>query len=166
MAFRPANVGNATGSFSSHSNRGDQPMTKISTSTLIPLLTAVAATSLLMASPALAQSGGQMATMLDRADRNADGRVTWGEFTRARSDMFDKLDRNDDGNVDRADRPSIMGDRFDQAYRALSSLDANGDRRVSRTELRDGPADAFDAADTNGDSVLTADELATLRPSR
>lgn len=140
-------------------------MTKISASASIPSLTAVAVTGLLISSPVLAQSGTQMSAMLDRADRNADGRVTWGEFTAVRSDMFNRMDRNNDGYVDRADRPRIMGDRFDQAYRVLSSLDANGDRRVSRAELRDGPADAFEAADANGDRVLT-DELAAFRPSR
>lgn len=141
-------------------------MTKISASTSFSILTAVAAASLFSSNPAFAQSSGQTAAMLDRADRNADGRVTWSEFTTARSDMFDRLDRNNDGYVDRADRPRMMGDRFDQAYRALSSLDTDGDRRVSRVELRDGPTDTFDAADANRDRVLTADELAAVRSSR
>ncbi|ESQ74156.1 EF-hand domain-containing protein [Asticcacaulis sp. AC402] len=125
-----------------------------------------ATSSLLIATPSLAQSGERFTTMLMRADSNRNGEVTWAEFAAERTEMFDRLDRNHDGYVDSKDRPRLHGSRFDEAFKALSQLDSNADRRISRAELQQGKAPSFDAADANKNRVLDAKEIASVSTLR
>lgn len=141
-------------------------MTKRISSPLASFAIGLIGAALWVAAPARAQSGDDFKMILDHADTNRDGQVTWSEFAAVRSGMFDRMDRNEDGFVDRKDRPRMFGSRFDQAYRMMSTLDANSDGRVSRAELHNGKSPAFDAADTNGDRVLSADEVARISAKR
>jgi hypothetical protein len=141
-------------------------VTKTAPFNSILLTIILAAPSLLVATQAVAQSGGQMTMMLKRADSNGDGQVTWAEFTAVRADMFERMDRNSDGYVDSKDRPRQFGSQFDRAFGELLRLDADGDGRISGEELLQGRAPAFDAADADQDRVLNAKEIAAASPSR
>lgn len=103
-------------------------------------------------------------------DRNADGRLTTGEWSVDRA-AFRRADHNGDGIVTRReflgdqnsnDQDSDDdGDRDDGAAaeaRRFDRLDANRDGRVSRDEWRDSRA-AFDRLDENRDGRLTRAEL-------
>ena len=116
-----------------------------------------------MSAPAAAQQGQDPMEMLDQADRNGDGSITWAEVMASRESAFAQLDRNRDGFADRQDRPRVGGDRFDQAMRQFASADANRDGRISRSEFMNAPSPQFDAADTNRDRVLSSAEIRAAR---
>jgi Ca2+-binding EF-hand superfamily protein len=117
-------------------------------------------------STAAAQSARDPMQMLEQADRNGDGAITWAEVMASRESAFAQLDRNRNGFADRQDRPRIGGDRFDQAMRQFASADANRDGRISRSEFMNAPSPQFDAVDVNNDRVLSAAEIAAARARR
>lgn len=122
--------------------------------------------STMSASVAYAQSQEEMKRMLNRADQDRDGSISWDEIIALRKSMFVRLDRNKDGFVDRSDRPPFFGSRFDKALEQMSQFDADGDARVSRQELLDGRAPAFERADTNKDKILSAEEIEAMRAAQ
>ena len=119
-----------------------------------------------LSAPAAAQQGQDPMEMLDQADRNGDGSITWAEVMASRESTFAQLDRNRDGFADSQDRPRIGGDRFDQAMRQFASADANRDGRISRSEFMNAPSPQFDAADTNKDRVLSPAEIRAASAGR
>lgn len=141
-------------------------MTNTSLIPSILFVSILGVTAVIPAGPAQAQSGDQFQSMLARADANGDGAVTWSEFMALRTGMFTTMDRNDDGYVDSQDRPRLMASRFDEGFERLVQADANRDGRISRAELTNRQAPAFEAADTDRNRVLSASEIAAIRPSR
>jgi hypothetical protein len=116
--------------------------------------------------PASAQGNVDPAEMMERADVNGDGNISWAEMTQSREKAFTKLDRNRDGSADKKDRPTFGGARFDEAMRTFAPADANRDGRISRSEFMNAPSPAFEAADTNNDRVVTAAEAKVLKTAR
>jgi len=141
-------------------------MTNTSLIPSILFVSILGVTAVIPAGPAQAQAGDQFQSMLARADANGDGAVTWAEFMALRTGMVAAMDRNDDGYVDSQDRPRLMASRFDEGFERLVQADANRDGRISRAELTNRQAPAFEAADTDRNRVLSASEIAAIRPSR
>lgn len=117
---------------------------------------------------AWAQSdNAQVHEMLSRADSNGDGQLTRKELEKSRSKTLERLDRTKDGVVNTKDRPPRpFNKRFDEAFaRIVEEFDANNDGQVTRKEFVQGPTTGFDAADLDGNDILSAEEIAKLKPS-
>lgn len=114
---------------------------------------------------AAAAQGEEALEMLDKADANQDGAISWAEVVALRTQNFERLDRNSDGYISSSDRPrGPFGARFDEAFaKVQGQFDANSDGRVSRAEKIDTPGPIFTQGDANADGVLSADELDALR---
>lgn len=89
--------------------------------------------------------------LLDKADANRDGHVTWDE-TRA---LFLDWDRNSDGMLSRAD--AFGEDRLEST---LDAADDDGDRRVTEEEWWS----FFSHLDRNKDGVLSASDYPEQPP--
>lgn len=126
-------------------------------------LTILAASLAFLASPALAQRGGDW---FGTADADGNGVVTRAEFLHYRDANFDRLDRNGDGVVSPADTPRLASARpeaFARLTQALGGADRNGDGAISRAELAQAPPVMFDRADANGDGQVTTAEYDAAR---
>ncbi len=121
---------------------------------------ALAASITILATPALAQTGGA-GDRFAAIDRNGDGAISRSEAEAARDALFERLDTNGDGYLSEAERTN--GGR---AARQLANGDANNDGRLSRAEVMALPYRMFDRFDANHDGVLSAEELAAVRARR
>lgn len=126
-------------------------------------ITLLAAALACLASPALAQPGGDW---FGAADADRDGSVTRTEFVRHRDASFGRLDRNGDGVVSPADFPRLASRRpeaFARLTEAFGGADRNGDGAISRGELAQTPPVMFGRADTNRDGRVTRAEYDAAR---
>ena len=126
----------------------------------------LAATALLAAPAAFAQSQGEGTKLLANADANGDGVVTRDEYARARSANFTRLDRNKDGAVSKADFKRLARFKPDAASRLdalIAAMDANKDGKATRAEFEAAPMPMFDRADANGDGRIDANEMAAAK---
>jgi len=129
-------------------------------------LTATLALLAITGTAALAQSQADVEKLLQQADANRDGEITWAEVEKLRASSFARLDRNGDGYIDNADRPRMFAGRFDEAMEKVSRFDTNGDGRISQSEMMNAEAPAFTKADVNGDQIVTSEEIKAMRASR
>ena len=121
-----------------------------------------------LSSVAWAQSdNAQVSEMLLRSDLNRDGQVTRKELEKSRSKTFERLNRNQDREISEKDSPPHpFNKRFDEAFaRLVQEFDANNDGQVTRKEFVQGPTTGFDAADLDSNDILSAEEIAKLKPS-
>lgn len=124
--------------------------------------------SLAACAPAVAQQhdGARLLEQLQKADTNRDGAVSRAEFTAFRASQFTRLDRNNDGFVTDSDIPRFVQNRLPpdmSGDKLQATFDNNKDGKVSQSEFVNGPALMFDRADANGDSIVTSQELETIR---
>ncbi|MEL7218631.1 MAG: hypothetical protein AAGK01_09395 [Pseudomonadota bacterium] len=121
------------------------------------------ASTCLAAMPAAAQASN-MQEMVEKADANGDGDISWSEIEAARLEVFQRVDRNGDGVVNTADRPPrAFAGRFDQALERLQTdFDSDRDGQITEAEMLAAPAPIFEQGDTDENGILTADEMAAL----
>jgi Ca2+-binding EF-hand superfamily protein len=118
---------------------------------------------LALASPALAQQGGQIERLL-QSDANGDGAISRAEAQDMRAGVFDRLDANSDGHISADERPA-QGQQG-QGMRGgdmLARADSNSDGRISRSEYLSQPQRAFDRFDANENDLLEPSEIERLR---
>ncbi|MEL6541642.1 MAG: hypothetical protein AAFP79_05480 [Pseudomonadota bacterium] len=139
--------------------------TTVSSAAFRALILAAASVPLIIlgAQPAAAQSADDVEALLQKADANRDGQVTWSEVVELRAKSFSRLDRNGDGYADKDDRPMMFGGKFDQAMTKVARFDTNGDGRISKAEMIEADAPAFTKADANGDKIVTTEEIKAAR---
>jgi len=96
-------------------------------------------------------------------DANQDGKVTREEFHAARRLLFLQHDQNGDGVLGPSEvrRPAPAADAD-----AFARLDADGDGVITRAEWDADGGRLFERLDTNADTVLSRDELSSLRGDR
>jgi len=140
---------------------------------------AMIALGLLIVWPAHAQpqgGGPRMREMFNKADANADGKVTLDEMHALRpqfpAERFKALDRNGDGALSKEDLPSGMGPGEGPGHAGpplmalLKKADTDQDQRVTLDELKAAaPAfieEWFKKLDRNGDGALSEED----RPER
>ncbi len=103
--------------------------------------------------------------LLQAADKDKDGKVTFEEMKAVRPNMpeerFKALDRNKDGVLTKADFPDEPGEFVDQAIR---KGDQNGDGAVTAEEFKaafpKAPPERFAKMDRNKDGVLSKADVA------
>lgn len=101
--------------------------------------------------------------ILERADADKDGKVTYDELKKIAPSLseerFKVMDRNGDGSLSPEEMPG-RGARFAQA-------DTNGDKKLSKDEFKTAfpniPEERFAKMDTNGDGQLDGAEAQQLR---
>ena len=119
--------------------------------------------------------------ILQRMDKNKDGKISKSEAEGRIADGFDRIDTNKDGFLDRAEllamarqmaarpgpgpggRPPFFGGPGGMRPDPLDfdALDKNADGRLTRAELKGTRfADLFDAIDTNKDGKIDPKEWA------
>lgn len=126
-------------------------------------LALLAASVAFLASPALAQRGGDW---FSAADGDGNAVVTRAEFLHYRDANFGRLDRNGDGVVSPADVPRLASARpeaFARLTEGLGGADRNGDGAISRAELAQAPPMMFERADANSDGQVTTAEYDAAR---
>jgi Ca2+-binding EF-hand superfamily protein len=99
--------------------------------------------------------------LIERADTNADGKISRDEWTRS-SQSFDRLDQNHDGFISR-DEIEVVRRNKDERRRerrenVFRRLDKNQDGHIDRDEWKRSPG-AFERLDRNHDGVITLDEM-------
>lgn len=134
--------------------------------------------ALMLAGPAFAQAPQRpnMVQIVQRADTNGDGRVTFEELSAFRPEIqreqFDQLDTNGDGVLTMADRPGPGGAGgvppfAVAAAERLLALDRDGDGKVSYTEVSAAkpgyPRENFSRLDVNGDGSISNEDVETIR---
>lgn len=104
--------------------------------------------------------------LLERADANGDGDISWEEVIALRSESFDQLDRNGDGVISADDSPARpFAARFNEAFEQIqANFDGDRDGQVTRDEMLNGPAPVFERGDVNEDGILSGEEIAQLAP--
>ena len=105
----------------------------------------------------------QEATVFDRLDANADGKIDRTEF-RGTDENFARMDQDGDGGITREElgqaAPRMGARAVDPAarwQRMLTRFDANEDGVISAEEFR-GPEQAMRALDANNDGTITQEE--------
>ena len=103
--------------------------------------------------------GGQR--MIERADADKSGDVTFDEFAAAMDGRFVNADVNKDGKItvgELADEIERMrAERM--AKRLIRRFDANGDGELTKAEIENRQKKRFALLDKNDDGKITADEL-------
>jgi hypothetical protein len=130
----------------------------------------VAGLAALLATPALAQRGGER----PNPDANGDGIVTRAEVDADVAKRFARMDVNKDGKVDKADREAAMaarggeggGDGKRKERRGPMRADADGDGAVTLAEMRAAAGRMFERVDADKDGKLTAAEREAVRGMR
>lgn len=143
----------------------------------------VAGLAALLATPALAQRGGER----PNPDANGDGIVTRAEVDADVAKRFARMDVNKDGKVDKADREAAMAARGGEGgegkrgggkrgegkrgggkggERGPMRADADGDGAVTLAEMRAAAGRRFDRVDADKDGKLTAAEREAARGMR
>ena len=90
------------------------------------------ASTCLAAMPAAAQASN-MQEMVEKADANGDGDISWSEIEAARLEVFQRVDRNGDGVVNTADRPRAKLWKARQAVDLFGLADLVGHQHVFDT---------------------------------
>ena len=105
----------------------------------------------------------QEATVFDRLDANADGKIDRTEF-RGTDENFARMDQDGDGGITREElgqaAPRMGARAVDPAarwQRMLTRFDANEDGVISAEEFQ-GPEQAMRALDANNDGTITQEE--------
>lgn len=123
-----------------------------------------------------AAGGPQPGQILQRADANKDGTVTFEEvqvaFPKMTEERFKRFDTNNDGALtkedappkpERSEKPALdMQARMKAIEERFTKGDANGDGKVTREEFMATPGaseEAFKRNDRNGDGVLSRDDI-------
>lgn len=113
--------------------------------------------------PAAAASASDALRILEKSDRNSDGKVTRAEHVALRKSIFGKMDSNADGRIDKHDTPNPLMPGSSRFGQLKAFLDSNGDGVVLRSEAYNGRSLAFDRADRNRDGIVDKREFAALR---
>ena len=117
------------------------------------------------------QDRPRVARMMQEADKNGDGKVTYDELKavlpKLTPERFKQMDRNGDGVLSKEDRPQgqdgpATGGEHGGLGQLLKSADANHDGKVTYDELKavapKMTQERFNSLDTNRDGVLTSDD--------
>ena len=108
-----------------------------------------------------------LAEMIKRMDRNADGNITKDELPPMMQQRFSRMDTNGDGVFDKSEQQSLI-DRFSQRSAGqqkgkqgdsggrnfemmVQKMDKNGDGKLTKDELPERLRERFDMLDANGD---------------
>lgn len=124
------------------------------------------------AAPHRAPHSGDQHPMLQRADQNGDGIISYDEAVESlpgmTDDRFERMDANADRRLDAGElQRGRRGSAGRSSQERFNEADTNQDGKLSREELQANvprfPLDRFDDVDTDGDGGLTAEELEQSR---
>jgi Ca2+-binding EF-hand superfamily protein len=148
-------------------------------STRFMTLTALPLAAVLLATTAMAQTGGPGVSpgspagggsrMFERLDTDGDGKITQQELQAVHHERFSRADVNNDGKVT---RDEFMASRTGQGRRPergeamFRRLDADNDGVVTRAESDARSHPRLSKLDANGDGVITRDEAAQARQAK
>lgn len=107
--------------------------------------------------------------MLQKMDRNGDGRISLDEYLAEAGAKFKSIDSANKGRIDAADiaaSPAAIARIDRRAERLVRRLDSSGAGYVTADEFAAAAQKRFARLDRNGDGRLTPDELATHRGHR
>jgi Ca2+-binding EF-hand superfamily protein len=102
--------------------------------------------------------------MLEKMDRNGDGRISLDEYLAEAGAHFKAIDGAGKGSIDAADiasSPAAVARIDRRAERIVSRLDSAGAGYVTADEFGAAARKRFARLDRNGDGKLSADELGT-----
>jgi Ca2+-binding EF-hand superfamily protein len=99
--------------------------------------------------------------IMQRLDKDGDGRITAEEMPKGGRLDLSKADRNGDGGVDLIELSLVIGQRAGgegPMLARLKQMDGNGDGVIERAEWK-GPPERFDAIDADRDGKVTGAEV-------
>jgi Ca2+-binding EF-hand superfamily protein len=103
--------------------------------------------------------------LLQRLDKDGDGRLSGEEIPKEGRLDLSKADRNGDGGIDIVELALVITERAggeggdgQMLARRLKQMDANGDGAIERAEWK-GPPERFDAVDGDRDGRITEAEV-------
>jgi Ca2+-binding EF-hand superfamily protein len=103
--------------------------------------------------------------ILQRLDKNGDGRLTPDEIPQQSRLDLSKADKNGDGAIDLSELTLVIAERAPREggegqmlARRLKQMDQNGDGVIDKTEWK-GPPERFDAIDQDHDGKITGAEI-------
>jgi len=114
------------------------------------------------------QGGGGM---IQRLDKDGDGKLSKDEVPERMAERFDKLDKDGDGFITAEEMQAMQrrgrdGQGGPQGGGMIKRLDKDGDGKLSKDEVPEKMAEHFDKLDANGDGVLDEGELGKMRGRR
>lgn len=130
--------------------------------------TAAVLTAAALGCTALAASAQPGRFMLERMDKDGDGRISEAEFSpRREGPLLERADADGDGMVTRAEVEAMMRERQREAEERMDTLfadmDSDGDGAITAEELRAG---RFQRLDANDDGFIDADEMDAMSSRR
>ena len=110
--------------------------------------------------------------MIQRLDKDGDGKISRDEAPERMAEHFDKLDKDGDGFITAEEMQAMQrrgrdgGEGGRQAGGLLKRLDKDGDGKLSPDEVPEKMAEHFDKLDANGDGFVDEGELGKMRGRR
>lgn len=124
---------------------------------------------------AQAHKQGRGQHMMERADKNKDGKIQENEAPKWLADKFGELDENGDGELEEKELAQLrkhmkrrQGEGMDRPHgergaRMFEKRDANGDGMLQKEELPERMQDRFEKLDKNADGSISKEELKNMR---
>jgi Ca2+-binding EF-hand superfamily protein len=101
--------------------------------------------------------GDTTSRLLQRMDRNGDGKISFEEYRNAMLRRFDARDKNQDGVLD--------GEEFPKEWLAGAGIE-DAQHKISRDDFSDQLAPTFDRFDADKDGQLAGAELDAFAAAR
>lgn len=124
------------------------------------------AAALLVATAGVA-AADEAGELIQRFDRDGDGRISRSEAEAYRGESFGVIDLNGDGAISRSEMLEHVQRRIEQSLdNRFQSLDVNRNGTIDLNEYESRQDRRFNAMDLNGDGVISDEELRKRRKKK
>lgn len=138
---------------------------------MIKTITVVAISLSILGAASIANAGpgGKRGKYFERADINADGKISIQEASDIRAQRFTRMDKNGDGSISPEEfvfRKKANPKREERRQKRFNRFDADQNGLISQAEWNSKVEKKFAKMDINADGFITKEEWASHRQNR